>query len=290
MKQPVIGINLPDTTTLTNLDAELNRIQEDGYDACEINLSTFPLMIGGELQAPTVEFVKKVLSRHSLHYTAHASYGLDLRNLEERDMHRAVLFASIDICSALGMNPLNLHYEVQSMFASRELAFFRAVTEAADYAQARGIGITIENIEIEDAGKVADFLRTANHPNLGMTLDLGHLFLSANYYGYDYLSTVEACAPLIRHLHINDNTGHFEPLRLTNFEIYNTLNRGYRFTFGRGDIHVPPFWGKAPLQEALSIIKKSGYKGIWLCEYYNQSFLPFNKGVQERGRREIETA
>jgi len=95
---------------------------------------------------------------------------------------------------------------------------------------------------------------------------------------------------LLRHIHINDNTGDFELLRLTNFEIYKTLDRGYRFAFGRGDIHIPPFWGKVPLQEALSIIKKTGYQGVWLCEYYNQYFLPFNKGVQERVRCEIERA
>lgn len=290
MKQYKIGINLPSSTNLTSLEAELDRIERDGFDACEINLSAVPLIIGGEVRKQTADYVKGILDRHDLQYTAHASYGLDLRNLEEHEMQRAVLFSSIDVCAVLGLDLLNLHYEMQSDDVAREEAFFQAHLAAAEYASKKGVQLSIENIEVEYVYKTADFVRAVNHSNLGMTLDLGHLFLSANYFGYDFMSAVDDCAPLMRHLHINDNTGDFEPLRLTDFAIYNTLDRGYRFAFGRGDIHVPPFWGKAPLGEALSIIKKSGYSGIWMCEYYNQSFQPFNRSVQERVRSEIEKA
>jgi Sugar phosphate isomerases/epimerases len=290
MQQYLIGINLPSSANLNNLDAELARIEKDGFDACEINLSTAPLIIGGKVRQPVVDYVKGVLERHSLRYTAHAGYGLDLRNLEEQEMHRAVLFSSIDVCAALGINPLNLHYEVQTIYPAREEAFLKAHLEAAEYSMERGVQLNVENIEVEYAYKAAEFVRTVNHPNLGMTLDLGHLFLSSRYFGYDFMESVRDCLPLLRHIHINDNTGDFEPLRLTDFQIYNTLDRGYRFTFGRGDIHVPPFWGEAPIREALPVIKKSGYSGIWMCEYYNQSFHPFNRSVQETVRSTIESA
>lgn len=288
MSKRIIGVNLPDGTALTGLDAELKRIEEDGFDACEINLSTFPLIIGGELQQPVVDYVGEILKKHALKYTAHAGYGLDLRNLLEQKMHRAVLFSSIDVCAALNLNPLNLHYEEQSMYTVREKAFFDAHLEAAEYAQKKGVKLNIENIEVEYAQKAADFVRSVNHPNLGMTLDLGHLFLSASYFGYDFMETVKDCAPLLGHLHINDNTGDFEEMRLKNFDVYRTMSMGFRFAFGRGDIHIPPFWGKAPLKEALKIIKESGYNGVWLCEYYSRSFLPFNKSVQEKVRNQIE--
>jgi sugar phosphate isomerase/epimerase len=153
-----------------------------------------------------------------------------------------------------------------------------------------GVKLSIENIEVEIAEKTAEFVRAIDHPNLGMTLDLGHLYLSAKHFGYDFLETVKKCAPLLSHLHLNDNTGDFEMMRLTNFDLYKTMDRNYRFAFGRGDIHVPPFWGKAPLAEAIAVIKQTEYSGFWICEYYNQSFVPFNREVQERVRREIETA
>lgn len=290
MKDYIIGVNLPDSTGLSQLEEVLGRYVKDGFNACEINLSTFPMIIGGEIKPLVVDYVKEVLGRFPLRYTAHAGYGLDLRNLEELTMHRAVLFSSIDVCATLGIELMNLHYEVQTLYAERENAFFDAHLEAAEYAQKLGVKLSIENIEIEIADKTADFVRAVGHPNLGMTLDLGHLYLSAKHFGYDFLETVRSCAPLLSHLHINDNTGDFEMMRIINFDIYKTMDRNYRFAFGRGDIHVPPFWGKAPLGEALTVIKQAGYHGFWICEYYNQSFVPFNREVQERVRREIESA
>lgn len=290
MKDYIIGVNLPDSTGLLQLEEVLGRFVNDGFNACEINLSTFPMIIGGEVKSRVVDYVREILGRFPLRYTAHAGYGLDLRNLEELDMHRAVLFSSVDVCEALGIELLNLHYEVKTLYTEREKAFFEAHLEAAEYAQQLGVKLSIENIEVEHADKAADFLRAVNHPNLGMTLDLGHLYLSALHFGYDFMETVRSCAPLLSHLHINDNTGDFEMLRIDNFDIYKTMDRNYRFAFGRGDIHIPPFWGKAPLGEALSAIKKAGYQGIWLCEYYSHSFIPFNREVQERVRREIENA
>lgn len=290
MNQYLIGTNLPDATTIAGFDAELARIEEDGFDVCEINLSTLPLIIGGEVQPKTIEYVRGIFRQHHLRYTAHAPYGLDLRSKENPEMQRAVLFACIDVCSALGIILLNLHYEVQSMYSEVERSFLEVHKEAAAYAQEKGVLLTIENIEIEHAGKAADFVREVNHPNLGMNLDLGHLFLSAQHYGYDFLETVKDCAPLMRHIHINDNTGDFEPLRVTNYDVYRTLDRGYRFAFGRGDIHIPPFWGKVPIKEALSIIKAAGYTGVWLCEYYSRNFIPFNRDVQEQVRRAVEEA
>lgn len=290
MNDYIIGVNLPDSTALPQLEEVLKRYVTDGFNACEINLSTFPMIIGGEIKPIVVDYVRVILGRYPLRYTAHAGYGLDLRNLEELDMHRAVLFSSIEVCASLGIELMNLHYEVKTQYAARESAFFDAHREAAEYAMKLGVKLSIENIEVEIAEKTAEFVRAVDHPNLGMTLDLGHLYLSANHFGYDFLETVKKCAPLLSHLHINDNTGDFEMMRLTNFDLYKTMDRNYRFAFGRGDIHVPPFWGKAPLAEAIAVIKQTEYSGFWICEYYNQSFVPFNREVQEKVRREIENA
>lgn len=289
MKEPIIGINLPGGTSLTGLDAALKQIAEDGFDACEINLSSCPLIIGGEFQPRVASYMKEIMERYPLQYTGHTGYGLDLRDLENMKMQRKVMFASIDACQALGIAPLNFHYEEQSMFSKREKAFFDNMRDAADYAQEKGIFINIENIEVEYAYKAADAVRELSHPNVGMTLDLGHLFLSASYFGYDFTKAVSDCAPLVRHVHINDNTGDFEPMRLENLQLYNTLDKGYRFAFGRGDIHIPPFWGKAPLKQGLQILKDAGFCGVWLCEYYSHLFKPFNRQVQQEVREFIRT-
>lgn len=245
------------------------------------------MIIGGVIQKKVVRYIKEILQKHELQYTAHGCYGLDLRNLKEHQIQRSVLFSSITVCKMLDIGLLNLHYNEESRFADQEQMFLKIHLEAADYAAEQEIILAMENVEVEHTDKTLLFLKQANHPNLRMTLDLGHLYLSARYFGYDYIKTVTACAPWLGHLHINDNTGVFENLRLENYLLYNTMSMGYRFAFGRGDIHVPPFWGKVPLKAALSIIKHSGYQGIWLCEYYSQFFHPYNREIQEYLREVI---
>ena len=282
-----VGNNLPSKTGLMELDAELTRIAADGFDACEINIGSVPLIISGEIQEKVVNYVKEIIEKHQLFYTAHVGYGLDLRNLTELDMNRKVLFASIRVCAELGISLLNLHFEEKTMFTEKEAAFLQAHLEAADLGVELGVKLSIENIEIELVKDTLDFVKKANHSNLGMNVDLGHLYISACHFKYDYLESVRECAPYLYHLHVNDNTGIFEPLRVENHLLYDTMSINQRLTFGRGDIHIPPLWGKVPLHESFKIIKEAGYKGVWLCEYYRQYFLPFNKEIQENVRKAI---
>ena len=239
------------------------------------------MILGGKLQPRVVSYVRRILKEHSLMYTAHTGYGLDLRNREDVSMHRAVMVASLEACRELGIDRLNFHYEQRSQDPAAEAQYMSAMEEACELGWSMGVAVNIENVEVEDIRWALEAVKKLNHPNCGMTLDLGHLWIASRYFGFDYLSAVEACAPYVRHLHINDNHGVFEPMRLTNKEVYDTLDKGYRFAFSRGDIHIPPLWGNAPLREALGILNKAGYAGIWLCEYYSHLFTPFNSEIRE---------
>ncbi len=279
MAEMIMGVNLPGGTGLDRLSGALDQIRSDGWQAAELNLSSCPLIIGGRLQQPVVDYMRTVLQRDPLHYTAHAGYGLNLRSRDP--LHRQVLQASLEACAALGIDRLNLHYEEHSRDHAEEQRFTDLLAEAADRGLELGVMVNVENIEIEDYRYALDAVQRLNHPNCGMTLDLGHLWLSACYYSYDYLSAVRDCAPLTRHLHINDNNGVFEPMRLSNPHLYDTLDRCYRFAFSRGDIHIPPLWGNAPLRDAFSILRAANYEGIWLCEYYSHLFTPLNRQIRE---------
>ena len=284
----VLGINVPGGTQLKALEGALAQITADRWQAAELNLASCPIIIGGRLQRPVAEYMKSIMERFNLHYTAHAAYGLDLRS--EDELHHKVLLASLEACAALGIDRLNLHFEEYSRDRQKERRFLERVREAADRGSELGVMVNVENIEVEDYRYALDAVKELNHPNCGMTLDLGHLWLSANYFGYDYLDAVSNCAPDVRHLHINDNDGVFEPMRLTNCDLYNTLDKGYRFAFSRGDIHIPPFWGTAPLAEAFTILKRAGYGGIWLCEYYSHLFHPLNGAIRGHVLDEIGKA
>lgn len=285
MNTPLIGINGLIKIKPEQLEASLEAIRGFGFDCMEFNLASIPLIAHGEPVEPYVDYVRGIFERSPLKITGHIGEGLDLRNLREPALHKSVLAASIDVCARLGIDRLTLHFSKASPILKEEEAFFEAHAEAADYAASRGVLLLMENIEIEDYRKVIDMVRRMNHDNFKMTLDIGHLYLSVRYFGGDFLQAVRECAPLVRHTHINDNTGRFEPMRLENFDLYKTLHMGTRTALGSGDIHLPPLWGKIPIREAVEILRGAGFDGIFLCEYENDLYMPFGEKIQQDMRR-----
>jgi len=61
---------------------------------------------------------------------------------------------------------------------------------------------------------------------------------------------------------------------------------GYRIEYGRGDIHLPPYFGKIPYNELFSLLEN--YNGMFICEYYAERFLPFGKLIQHKVREAIQ--
>ncbi len=287
MAAPVIGVNVPGGVSMGGLEDALRQITQDGWQAAELNLDCCPLILGGVVQTPVVEYVKSVLDAFPLHYTAHASYGLDLKRREDAQLHRQVLLSSIAVCGTLGIDRFNCHYEEYSHDRQMERQFRERIGEAAALGQTLGVAVNVENIEVEDYRYALDTVAALGHPNCGMTLDLGHLWIAANRFHFDYLEAVEECARYVRHVHLNDNQGRFEPMRVENKHLYNTLSKSTRFPFGQGDVHIPPFWGTAPLGEAIGILRAAGYSGIWLCEYYSHLFHPLNSQIRQRVLSEI---
>ncbi len=284
---PVIGINLPNKTSFGNLDETLRQIKGDGFDAVEINIESYPLIIGGEICWDWVELLKTALRKQPFTYTAHIGRGLDLRSLGDHAYHTKVLNASLQICSELNMKVLVLHYEVKSQNQVAEQQFLEAHRKAAQLAAELGVVICVENIEVELVEPVVELAKAIDHPHLRLNLDTGHAFLAASYYQFDFLKAVDIMAPYLGHVHLNDNTGTFEPLRITNRTVYDGLPMGYRREFGRGDIHLPPFYGKIPFAEVFSRILPH-YKGIFICEYMSEDFGPLNKKIQEQVRLALE--
>jgi sugar phosphate isomerase/epimerase len=284
-----VGVNLPGGGTDTRrLEEWLESFEADGFDVVEISLDTFPFILGGEVSQPWVDAVRGVLSKHRLSCSAHASLGVDLRDTAKYDFQKQVLSASIDACGALGANPLVLHYELASRDALVEKRFLEAHREAADRAAGFGLELCIENIEVELVEPVVRFVLEVDRPNFRMTFDTGHAFLASRYFHFDFLASFRAALPVLGHLHLNDNTGDFEELRITDRPRYNALSMCYRRTFGRGDIHLPPFWGKIPFTDLFALL--GDYRGMFVCEYTAQDFVPFNRSVQEKVRSAIRAA
>ena len=203
-----VGVNLPNCgSDPGRMDEWLRAFAADGFDCVEISLDTFPLIIGGEVCRDYVDAVRSVLARHRLAYSAHVSLGVDLRDTPKFDFQKKTLFASIEACSALGANPLVLHYELESRDARVEERFLEAHREAADLAAGLGLALCIENIEVELVEPVVRFVRQVDRPNFRMNFDTGHAFLASRYFHFDFLESLRMALPLLGHVHLNDNTG-----------------------------------------------------------------------------------
>ncbi|MCP4405686.1 MAG: sugar phosphate isomerase/epimerase [bacterium] len=96
-----------------------------------------------------------------------------------------------------------------------------------------------------------------DHPNLGITLDFGHLFLAATYCGFDYPEAIRMAAPYVRHLHGNDNAGRLGGV---------VSKQSDQITYGDGDTHFPPGWGEIPHVQALSQLPD--YEGMYVLELH----------------------
>ncbi|HHY53345.1 MAG TPA: sugar phosphate isomerase/epimerase [Clostridiales bacterium] len=286
----IIGMNFPAAAKAEQLPQVLQTVTEDGFDALELNFGTFPLILGGEIQPDYLAYFKEQFSRFPLVYTGHMMYDLNFRTRENRERQLKILTSSIDICAELEMRTLTIHYEQRSPREEEEALFLESQQMAAEHAANRGVVLCLENIEVERYEHALATVKAVDHPYYRMNLDLGHLYLSTRYFGGDFITGVKECAPYLGHLHVNDNLGRFEPMRLEDFFVYRHTSPTLRIALGQGDIHIPPFWGKVPLAEAFDIIAASGYQGIFLCEYDNGRYVPFNRKIQERVRREVNAA
>ena len=286
---PLIGINLPNSS----YDPEATRrylssFVADGFNAVEISLDTYPLIVDGEICEPWVDVLGSILGEFPLKYSAHIGRGLDIRDIRNKEKHRAVLKSSIDICARLGMSPLVLHYEVKGRDQEAEKYFIQAHCEAADYAGSKGVLIVVENIEVELVEPVIELVATIDSPALRMAFDTGHAFLAAHYFKFDFMEAFRKALPWLAHLHMSDNSGTFEELRITDRPKYDFLPMGYRIEYGRGDIHLPPYFGKIPYDDLLKVL--GDFNGIYLCEYYVERFMPLNGLVQKKVREGIMKA
>jgi sugar phosphate isomerase/epimerase len=281
-----IGLNLPAScSSPQGLRNGLKRIVDDGFDVAELSLNTFPLILGGEIVQDYVSWLEKELSAYPLSYSAHIDGKVNLRSTDDYELNKRVLISSIEICGFLGLSPLVLHFEVDSGDPTVEKRFYEDHVKAADYAHRKGVLLSIENIEVERVAPVVRMVRSLDHPALRMCFDVGHAYLASDYFRFDFLDAVESAVDVVGHVHMSGNTGVFEPLRITDRPLYDSLSKNYRFAFGRGDIHAPPLWGNIPYDDVLA--RLGSLDCVYLCEYYSDRFLPFNRSVQERIRAKI---
>ena len=271
---------------IDKLEQDLRFLQNTGYDYVEIPVEAIDVIYGGKLLPRRMRDLKVLLDSCELRYTVHAPLSLDLRDSENLDVQKKLFKASLDFTEKIGAGIFVYHYERNTQDPRLEDALYQGMLEMADYAHDRKIDICVENIEIDTVQNVVDFVRKVGRNSVGMTLDLGHAYLAANYFGFDFLKAVKSAEPYIRHIHVNDNFGRFEQMRLVSYEQYKLLPYRKQLALGKGDLHLPPGWGEVPWEAALELL--DDYEGLLILEYYHHRYRPEAREILESVRACVE--
>lgn len=279
---------------IATLAEDLAWFQRCGYTAVELSSTGLDVILNGRIFQPQLDRVRAVVEGYPFTYTLHPPNRLNLAHGSDLAMDKANFAANLELCVALGARVMVYHSGLIALERVRlglvelptpdELAAaaqqeVESLRELMPYAAQLGVTVAMENRDPHswevgllrqlgrDPSELATFhggmlvprivqqVEAVGHPNLGICLDLAHLFLATNQLGIDYLEAVSQAAPHLRHIHANDNFGRLD-------DAYSGL--GDRNPYGEGDLHLPPGWGSIPLADALRQLP--GYTGILILE------------------------
>lgn len=284
-----IGINAhPEHTggEIENLERDLKFFQDIGYDYVEIPVDAIDVIHCGKLILRQIQDLKAMLNTLKLKYTVHAPGALDLRDVENLEIQKEFFRACIEFTAEIGAEIFVYHYNQKTQNPNHEQALFDGMLEMADYAEDKGVQICVENIEIDTVQNVVDFVKAIDRESVGMTFDFGHAFLAARRFGFDFLESVNLAKPYIRHIHVHDNFGRFEELRLAGYDQYKLVPYRTLLALGKGDLHLPPGWGIVPLDHAFEVLEN--YEGVFMLEYYHHRYRPQAREIMEAARSYVK--
>jgi sugar phosphate isomerase/epimerase len=251
---------------LASLRTRLADTAKLGFTNAEIMSKALAVIINGQLQPSRLEALKQAVADSPVTLSVHGSAVGTARigNLVDVTTPAQVKAVEADIAFAAAIGAKVLVYHSGQLRDpngdDRALAAGMAhereqLRRLADVAAQHGIRIMVENVDpvgiyvLRRAyglrlDAIAEQVTRIDHPNVAMCLDVGHAFLASNYLGWDYLPTIRQVAPLVGHIHLNDNFGR------TKLDADWDANE--YLAIGEGDMHLPPGWGAIPLEEVFA--------------------------------------
>jgi len=208
-----------------------------------------------------LEKLRSWIDQHGLEVTVHGSFW-DLNPMSHhcalRKLTTSQIKKSIRACEILGGRIVTVHpgrcwVKVdENLFKTGRTQYLDFIGECSEYASEREITLAIEtgSRDVDYPHTLGEIEELAEEiDNLGVTLDVGHVYLSA---------VKEGMSPPERRI--------TEAIRevkkwLVNVHIHD--NRGFE------DEHLVPGDGKIPFPEVLKELKKASYSGALTLELWN---------------------
>lgn len=253
-------------TTPEALDDCLGQLADAGFAFAEVDTGDGPngwdLIVGGRLNGRQLARLVSVLDRHRdrLRFTLHGPGLANLFDLANADLHDRILRAGLEVGRAIGSEVMVIHAGQRRPWPAGSTLPMVALLaqererlrELADEAASFGSALAIETwLPFGDHNRwgysyaewpeqLAAQVETVDHPALGVCLDTGHLWAAARWYGFDALAGARRLAPLVNHVHVQDNAGRVPAVG----DLADAA-------LGVGRHFLPPGWGEIPLAALL---------------------------------------
>lgn len=259
------GLNLTSLSggDYAGMEVLLKRYADIGCSHVEISARRLDMIIGGKIIEAQASRVAQIFDAHEIGGVLHADHGLNFMDVNNLEMHRAVLQASIELAQRMDLKSIVVHsgrvpgavwLDARDELLARERD---ELLRMGDIAAKAGTRLAVENLIADPSGQkavygadpraLAEQLRKINHPAVGACLDFGHAYLSAPVMDFDFLAAITEFSDLVWHLHLHDNCG-----------IPNTNQQsdsGSQVCMGIGDLHAPMGWGSIPWADILPAMK-----------------------------------
>ncbi len=209
-----------------------------------------------------IKFLKKLRANKKINYTVHAQYlNGSLNDFNEKIRMETIkqTYSSIDNAKEIGAKIMTLHpaLEPYGLKLKKRIELeLDSYKKIVNYAKRKKIKVGLENeaqtcFWIPNRACKFDLLmqtiKMVNHPNFGLTLDIGH----ANVTGENYLIAIKKYSKYLFHIHAHDNLGSPEK----NLPVFN-----------RPDPHLAPGKGKINWPEIVKALKQIKYSGYFELE------------------------
>jgi sugar phosphate isomerase/epimerase len=284
-----IGLNIHSgriNGDLELLKRDICAIAEAGFDVAEIPVHGVDAVVNGCLRTGRAKQVKEILNGFDLEYTVHAPDVLNLRDFQYPDIHRKVFAASIQFTAAIGAKTFVYHQgrlksngnDVTEEEA-REIEVDTLI-ELGSLAKSEGVTVCVENIH-SSITHLIRLVEAVGKENIKICYDFAHSYINSKKLGYDFIRSIQAARPHIRHAHVNDNFGKGRP--------ESSAPYIEAMPMGIGDLHLPIGWGNIPYEDVFRAMV--GYDGIYILELQERFFengYRMLKGVLQDLREMLE--